>query len=118
MTKENKVFLQHILDCIGRIEIYLQNVDYTKFQNDLMMTDAVVRNIEVIGEAANNLTRDFRSGNPQIEWRKVIATRNRIIHGYATVDLEIIWNITQSDLGNLKIEIEKILENLSIDKEI
>lgn len=113
MTKENKVFLQDILDCIGRVESYLQDFDYAKFQNDTKTIDAVVRNVEVIGEAANNLTRDFRSNNSQVEWRKIIATRNRIIHGYASVDLEIIWNITQSDLGNLKIEIEKILENLS-----
>jgi len=113
MTKENKVFLWHILDCIGRIENYLQDFDYVKFQNDLKTIDAVVRNVEVIGEAAGNLTRDFRSKNPQIEWRKIITTRNRIIHGYASVDLEIIWNITQRDLGNLKTGIEKILENLS-----
>jgi len=113
MEKENKVFLQHILDCIGRIESYLQGFDYAEFQNDLKTTDAVVRNVEVIGEAANNLTRDFRSNNPQIEWRKIIATRNRIIHGYAWVDLEIIWNIAQSDSGKLKTEIIKILENLT-----
>ena len=66
--------------------------------------------VEIIGEAANNLTRDFRSKNPEIEWREIINTRNRIIHGYATVDLEIIWNITQNDLGNLRTKIEKILE--------
>ena len=113
MTKENKVFLQHILDCIGRIESYSQGFDYAQFQNDVKTVDAVVRNVEVIGEASNNLTRDFRSKNPQIEWRKIIATRNRIIHGYASVDLEIIWNITQDDLENLKTEIEKILENLT-----
>ena len=113
MTKENKVFLQHMLDCIGKIESYLQNFDYAKFQIDTKTIDAVVRNVEVIGEAANNLTRDFHSNNPQIEWRKIIATRNRIIHGYASVDLEIIWNITQNDLENLKREIEKFLENLS-----
>lgn len=113
MTKENKVFLQHILECIDKIESYLQNFDYAKFQNDTKTIDAVVRNVEVIGEAANNLTRDFRSNNLQVEWRKIIATRNRIIHGYASVDLEIIWNITQSDLGSLRVEIEKILENLS-----
>ncbi len=74
--------------------------------------DAVVRNVEIIGEAANNLTRDFRSKSQNIEWRKIIATRNRIIHGYATVDLEIIWNITQNDLDDLKTEIEKILDEL------
>ncbi len=112
-NKDSKIYLQHILESIGKIEIYLQNVDYAKFQNNSMLIDAVVRNVEVIGEAANNLTREFRSNTTQIEWRKIIATRNRIIHGYATVDLEIIWNITQNDLGNLKTEIEKILENLS-----
>lgn len=113
MTKENKVFLRHILDCINKIESYLQGYHYAKFQNDGKTIDAVVRNVEVIGEAANNLTRDFRSSIPQIEWRKIIATRNRIIHGYASVDLEIIWNITQNDLKSLRSEVEKILENLS-----
>lgn len=110
---DNTVFLRHILDCIEKVERYLQNYDFEKFQNDELVTDAVVRNVEVIGEAANNLTRDFRSKTPNIKWRKIISTRNRIIHGYATVDLEIIWNITQSDLEELKTEIEKILENLS-----
>jgi uncharacterized protein with HEPN domain len=110
---DNTVFLKHILDCIEKVERYLRGYNFEKFQNDDLVTDAVVRNVEIIGEAANNLTRDFRSKTPNIEWRKIINTRNRIIHGYATVDLEIIWNITQSDLGNLKTEIEKILENLS-----
>ncbi len=110
---DNTIFLKHILDCIAKVERYLQGYDFEKFQNDDLVTDAVVRNVEIIGEASNNLTRDFRSKTPQIEWRKIINTRNRIIHGYATVDLEIIWNITQSDLENLKTEIEKILENLN-----
>jgi uncharacterized protein with HEPN domain len=110
---DNTVFLKHILDCIGKVERYLQIYDFEKFQNDDLVTDAVVRNVEIIGEAANNLTRDFRSKTPNIEWRKIINTRNRIIHGYATVDLEIIWNITQNDLSPLKTEIEKILENLA-----
>ena len=110
---DNTVFLKHILDCIEKIEKYLQGFDFEKFKETEEKIDAVVRNVEVIGEAANNLTRDFRSKSLQIEWRKIIATRNRIIHGYATVDLEIIWNITQNDLGSLKTEIEEILENLS-----
>jgi uncharacterized protein with HEPN domain len=112
-NKDDKVFLRHILDSIGKIERYLQDFDYEKFQQDEKTIDAVVRNIEVLSEAANNLTRDFRSNTPQIEWRKIIATRNRIIHGYAMVDLEIIWNITQNDLKPLREEIEKILEDLS-----
>lgn len=110
---DNTVFLKHILDSIAKVERYLRGYDFEKFQNDELVTDAVVRNVEIIGEASNNLTRDFRSNTLEIEWRKIIATRNRIIHGYATVDLEIIWNITQNDLKSLKEEIEKILKNLS-----
>ena len=78
-----------------------------------MTIDAVVRNIEIIGEAATCLSRGLKEQHPNIEWRFATATRNRLIHGYFDVDAEIIWNITQSDLGNLKTEIEKILENLS-----
>ena len=112
-NQDNEIFLRHILDCVGKIERYLQNYDYEKFKQDEEKIDAVVRNVEIIGEAANNLTRDLRSKNPQVEWRKIIATRNRIIHGYTSVDLEIIWNITQNDLEKLKTEVEKILENLT-----
>ncbi len=89
-NKDNKIFLRHILESIGKIERYLQGFDYEKFKQSEEKIDAVVRNVEIIGEASNNLTRDFRSKNTNIEWRKIIATRNRIIHGYATVDLEII----------------------------
>lgn len=106
---DNTVYLKDILTCIAKIKRFLQGYDFEKFKNDELMTDAVVRNVEVIGESSNNLTRDFRSKNANIEWRKIIATRNRIIHGYATVDLEIIWNIVQTDLEVLKTEIEKIL---------
>jgi len=59
--KDNKLFLQHILDCISKTERYLQGFDYGKFQKDEKTIDAVVRNVEVMGEASNNLTRDFRS---------------------------------------------------------
>ncbi len=107
---DNTIFLKDILICINKIERYLNGFDFEKFQNNEVIIDAVIRNVEIIGEAANNLTRDFRSKYTQIEWRRIINTRNRIIHGYATVDLEIIWNITRSNLGELKIEIEKILE--------
>ena len=112
MEKDNKVFLLDILDRIGAIDTYLDGYDFAQFESDRKTVDAVVRNVEVIGEAANNLTRGFRSANPQIEWRKIIDTRNRIIHGYASVDLDIIWSITQSDLDSLQIEIEKLLESL------
>jgi len=112
MEKDNKAFLLEILDRINNIEMFLDGYDFKRFENDIKTVDAVIRNVEVIGEAANNLTSDFRSANPQIEWRKIIDTRNRIIHGYASVDLEIIWGITQNDLDHLQAELEKMLEKL------
>ena len=79
-NKDNTIFLKHILECVEKIELFVQGFDFEQFRQDAKTTDAVVRNVEVIGEAATNLTRDFRSNNPQVEWRKIIATRNRMIH--------------------------------------
>lgn len=111
-NKDNTIYLKHILDCVERVDVYLAGLDEEHFLSSQMLIDAVNRNIEIIGEACNNLTRDFRSNNPQIEWRRIIGTRNVLIHGYAAVDLEIIWNITQTELPKLKAEIGKILESL------
>jgi uncharacterized protein with HEPN domain len=111
-NKDNTIYLNHILECAERVDEYLAGLDYHHFLGAQLLIDAVNRNIEIIGEACNNLTRDFRSRNPQIEWRRIIATRNVLIHGYAAVDLEIVWNITQTELPKLKAEIGKILEGL------
>ena len=108
-NKDNAVYLRHILDCVDKIQRYLQGFDLEMFRKNEEKVDAVVRNVEVIGEAANNLTREFRSANSQVQWMKIIGTRNRIVHGYATVDLEINWNITQNDLPILKSEVEGLL---------
>lgn len=110
-NKDNTVYLKHILDCIERVDEYLAGLEYEHFLGRQLLIDAVSRNIEIIGEACNNISRDFRSKNPQIEWRRIIGTRNVLIHGYADVDLEIIWNITQSGLPKLRKEIRKILED-------
>jgi len=112
MEKDNRVFLSDILDSIEAIDSYLEGYDFDQFQRDRRTVDAVIRNVEVIGEAANNLTVEFRENNPQIEWRRIIATRNRIIHGYATVDLSIIWTIAQTDLEQLQNEVESLLAKL------
>jgi uncharacterized protein with HEPN domain len=114
MKKPNDIDrLNHILDAIGKIERYLQNFDLKKFQSDELTIDAVVRNIEIIGEATTCLDRGLKAKYPEIEWRFATAIRNRLIHGYFDVDAEIVWDTTQNDLPKLKTEIEKILENLT-----
>jgi uncharacterized protein with HEPN domain len=114
MKKPNDVDrLNHILDAIAKIERYLKSFDLQMFQSDELRVDAVVRNIEIIGEAITCLDRGLKAQYPNIEWGFATATRNRLIHGYFDVDAEIVWNTTQNDLPNLKKQIEEILENLS-----
>lgn len=105
--------LRHILDAVERIERHLNGCDKQTFDTDEKTQDAVVRQMEIIGEAATNLSQDLRSKNPQVEWQIATAMRNRLIHGYFDVDAEIVWNTAQNDLPILKTEVEKILENLT-----
>ncbi|MBI4680136.1 MAG: DUF86 domain-containing protein [Nitrospirae bacterium] len=77
-------------------------------KNELLM-DAVVRNLEIIGEASSKLSVFFRKKHDGIEWRKIIGMRNRIIHAYDTVNFEIVWNVVKKDLPALKKELEKII---------
>lgn len=113
MTKpDNRQRLRHILDAIGKIETYLQEFDEENFRQDEKTSAAAAWQLAVIGEAVANLTRDFRSENSHIAWNKISGTRNHLIHGYFSIDFDIVWDTTQKDLPILKDQIEEILENL------
>ncbi len=105
--------LRHILEAIEKITRYVQGYDKQAFQEDEKTQDAVARQMEIIGEAATNLTRDLRSENPQVAWQLATAMRNRLVHGYFDIDAEIVWDTAQNDLPILKEQMEKILENLA-----
>jgi len=75
--------------------------------------DAVIRNIEIIGEAANKIPKNVQKKHSEIEWHKIISMRNRIVHEYFGVDYEILWNIISQNLDNLRIKIKNILDNYS-----
>jgi uncharacterized protein with HEPN domain len=109
--KEIKVYLQHILDEIYRIEVFLQ--DYDEFQfldEDPNETHyAVVRCLEIIGEATNKLQKEFIEENPQIPWKEIVNMRNKIIHEYMAVDYEVVWTTCQEDLKPLREFIETYL---------
>jgi uncharacterized protein with HEPN domain len=113
MEKENSIRLKHILESIKKIEEYLLNFDEEKFSQNSLQQDAVLRQLEIIGEASKNVSAELKENNPHIEWRKMAGTRDRLAHGYFSVDIEIVWQITQEFLPTLKIEIEKILESLT-----
>ena len=86
-------------------------MDYYTFIEDDKTIDAVVRNFEIIGEAANRIDPDFRTENPKIEWKRIRGFRNRIIHEYFGIDYEIVWSIVESYLDELIEWIETLIEN-------
>lgn len=110
MKKDNLLYLKHILEAINNIEEFVKDIgDLSDFIKDKKTKDAVLRNFEVIGEAAKNLDEEFINNNTSVEWDKVIGMRNFIIHEYFGVDLEIVWETIKKDLPLFKQEIEKLL---------
>lgn len=106
------LLIEDMLESIEKIERYAAGHAAASFIADELVTDAVVRNLEIIGEAASRLPEDFTSIDHGIEWGKIVGLRNRIIHEYFGVDLEIVWQIIQHDLPELK---EKLIQILASD---
>jgi len=95
-----RTYLDHIAQAIARIETYV-SVSKKAFMADAMRQDAVIRQFEIIGEAARRLDDSLKAARPEIPWRQVVATRNRLIHGYFQVNLEVLWATATKDLPAL-----------------
>jgi uncharacterized protein with HEPN domain len=107
--KHDTIYLRHILDAIEKIERYLANVDYETFSRNDMMTDAVVRELEIIGEAARNLSTAFTEKHADIPWRRIKAMRNVLIHEYFGVSVKVVWDTCGSNLPQLKAFAQNVL---------
>jgi uncharacterized protein with HEPN domain len=113
MRKRNDaVYLRHILDAVERIEQYTAGMTEQKFLQNSLVQDAVVRQLEIIGEASRNLSDELRQKHSQVPWAKVVGMRNRIVHAYFDVDLTIVWEVIQRDLPDLKAQVHLILQTL------
>ena len=108
MKKNLYIFIEHIIYSIEKIEEFTRNVSENEFDKNIQLQDAVVRRIEIIGEAAKNLPRDFTAKYQDIPWKEIIRTRDKIIHHYFGVNLDIVWNIIKISLPDLKKKLEKI----------
>ncbi|OHB62195.1 MAG: hypothetical protein A2167_01825 [Planctomycetes bacterium RBG_13_46_10] len=102
------LLLNDILESIDKVEQYTKEMTFDEFSNDQKSIDAVVRNLEIIGEVANRLPDDFKEEHSNVEWYKVVGLRNRIIHEYFGIDLQIIWQIVHADLSSLRQTLSQI----------
>jgi len=110
MKKDPKILLNHILESIEEIEKNITNLDEAEFFRNTTIQDAVIRRLEIIGEATKNLPESFRDRHPETEWRKVAGLRDVIAHEYFGISLKLIWKIIQKDIPGLKNNIQKLIE--------
>ena len=107
MTRD-EAYLRHILDAVNRIHEYTTE-GRNAFMRNKMMQDAVIRNLEIIGEATKSLSLTLRAKNPSVPWSNMAAMRDVLIHNYMGVDLNIVWDVLQNRLSNVSVAIETIL---------
>ena len=100
--RDTMLLLGDMLQSAQKIKRYTKNLNFETFLSDDKTIDAVVRNFEIIGEAANRIDQDFRDNTPEIEWKRIRGFRNRIVHDYLGIDYEIVWTIIESYLDEFR----------------
>ncbi len=104
----DQVYLRHILEAIEKCEEYA-SVGHDAFMESSMHQDAVIRQLQVMGEAVKRLSAEIRRRNPDVPWRLVAGTRDVLVHDYAGIDLQAVWKVTQEELPPLRFAIEALL---------
>lgn len=108
MTEDAASYLDDSIEAARKIERYTAGVSYEEFCDDEKTVDAVLRNFEVIGEAAKNVPEDVQQEYPDVPWREMAGMRDKLIHGYMTIDLEIVWATVENDIPSLLTQLETV----------
>lgn len=112
--REWRFYIEDMIRFAQKVLRYTQNLDQAAFINDEVYYDATLRNLELIGEAATNIPENIKTDHPEIPWRQIIATRNRIIHGYLGIDNDIIWSIVTDDIPELLTALKALKQQHSM----
>ncbi len=111
-THSDQVRLQHMCDAIREAMTFAKGKTLADLEKDRQLTLALIKEIEILGEAAGKVGANFRKKHPQIPWDLIVATRNRLIHGYFDVDTDIVWQTISEDFPSLLALLEKVLMSL------
>ena len=115
MKKKVSDYLEDIIEAMENAMDFIRGMSYEEFVKDTKTVYAVIRAIEIIGEAVKNIPEDVRSKYPEIPWRAMAGMRDKVIHAYFGVKLERVWEVVKRDIPNLKPKFERILEELKED---
>jgi uncharacterized protein with HEPN domain len=110
---KDKSRLEDILKSIQFIEEYSDGISYETFVADTMRYYAIMKNVEIVGESANMLTRDFRETNTELPWREIIGMRNVLVHGYANISNEQLWSAVKDDIPVIKSAVTNYINNVN-----
>ena len=110
-----RLYIQDMIDFGEKVLSYTEGLDQDAFIADELTYDATLRNLELIGEAATHIPNEVREAHPEIQWRDIIGTRNRLAHGYLGIDDDVIWDIIQTDVPKLLPELRNLLDTTDED---
>jgi len=111
MSEKFLIYLKDINIAIDSIKKFIQGMTFEQFKNDDKTSSAVIRKFEIIGEATKNIPDDIKNNYPQIPWKDIAGMRDKFIHAYSEVDLNLVWKTIHQRLSDLKSFIKEILEN-------
>ncbi|TVQ15099.1 MAG: DUF86 domain-containing protein [Balneolaceae bacterium] len=110
--KSDKIYILHIIDSMDQINEYTAQISPEEFKENRLIQDAVVRNFEIMGEAAKNVSNQTREKYSQIPWKNMAGMRDKLIHNYMGVDLDAVWNTIHDIIPSMRIKVAEVVRSI------